>query len=386
MIGRGHSRLGWLAIIAVTLTAAGCGRASDDASQYPAVTEYLTLDLARLDNYANPDLPAPYRDPDVIALDRDRPPISDAVATLGRVLFFDAHVSVNDRIACASCHRPELGFTDSLPASVGHDGVTRAPFRAMRLANARWYNGPGFLWNRRATTLEEQATQPIVHPIEMGWDASHGGLDSLRQKLQRLPYYPELFAFAFGNPEITEARLRSALAQYVRSIVAVKSRWDIGYLVNYDPSIPDKGLLRDVPGLTPEENLGRSLFLRSREAGGFGCGSCHVPPTFSLSADARNNGLDANETVIFKAPSLKNVAITGPYMHDGRFSRLDLVVAFYDGFPQHGPALDPRFLTAEGHQVKLNMSAAQRDAVVAFLATLTDTTMRHDPRYQSPFR
>lgn len=375
-------------VLALALSAActGPSNVAEGAGHWPAVAEWTTLDLAHPDNYADPGLPAPYRDPAVQALDNSRDdPITDAGATLGRALFFDRHLSVDDRLACASCHLPTYGFTDTVAFSVGHAG-THLTRRTMRLANARWYDGPGFFWDRRAPTLEDQATQPIQHPDEMGWDSAHGGLEALLVKMQALPYYPELFAWAWGDRAITVERIRRSLAMYVRSIVAVRSRWDDGYTQVYDPDAPDKGLLRDVPTLDARENLGRHLFIATQDAGGFGCARCHVPPTFSLSADSRSNGITQHETVIFKAPSLKNVALAGPYMHNGRFPRLELAVAFYGGFFNDGPALDDRLRAPDGGQLRQPMSAKQREAITAFLRTLTDTTMRHDPRYASPFR
>ncbi len=373
-------------VLGFSVACTGPSNAGTGEGRWPAVAEWTMLDLAHPDNYAHPDLPAPYRDPAVEAIDNARNhPITDAGATLGRVLFFDSHLSVDDRTACASCHLPAWGFTDTAAFSTGHAGA-RLTRRTMRLANARWYAGPGFFWDRRAPTLEAQATMPIVHPDEMGWDADHGGLDALVTKLAALPYYPELFAWAWGDREITVGRVQRSLAMYVRSIVAVRSRWDAGYAQVYDPTLPDRGLSRDVPGLTTQENLGRSLFMRTHAEGGFGCASCHVPPTFSLDATAKSNGITQHETVVFKAPSLKNVALTGPYMHNGRFPRLALAVAFYGGFFNDGPALDDRLRGPGGSQLHTPMSGEQREALTAFLRTLTDTTLRHDPRFDTPFR
>lgn len=374
-----------LPILGACATPPGMDDATPSAD-FPAVAEWTTLDLGHPDNYADPSLPAPYRDPAVTALDSGRhDPITDRGATLGRVLFFDPRLSVNDRVSCASCHLPSHGFGDTAAFSVGHAGTPLA-IRTMRLVNARWYAGPGFLWDRRAPTLEAQATQPIVHPLEMGWDPAHGGLDALRQKMTRLPYYPELFRWAWGSDAITTDRLRRALAMYVRSIVAVDSRWDRGYAQVYDPDTPDRGVRRDVPMLTTEENRGRALFMTPIAEGGLGCAGCHVPPTFALAADARSNGLRAGETTVFKAPSLKDAARTPPYMHSAMLTSLTLVVAFYDGFTQPGPSLDPRLVPPGGGQLRFGLSAADREAVAAFLRTLDDLSLPDDPRFQSPFR
>jgi cytochrome c peroxidase len=361
------------------LTLAGCGGTS-------AVEEWTTLDLGHLDNYASLSLPAPYRDAAVVALDNSAgAPITDAGATLGRVLFFDPRLSVNQRISCASCHLPSHGFTDSVQYSRGHDG-TALPLRTMRLVNARWYAGPGFFWDRRAPSLEAQVTAPIVHRHEMGWVPSTGGLDTLFARLRNLPYYPPLFTLAWGDDDITRERVERALAMYVRSIVAVDSRWDRAYAAVYTDTLPDRGLSLDLPGFTPQENRGRALFVQSRADGGFGCASCHVPPTFALDPAALGNGITPDEPTVFKAPSLKNVAQAGHYMHDGRFPRLDLVAAFYADFVAPGPAVDPRLRNPDGSQVRLRATQAQTEAIAAFLATLTDTTLVHDSRFQDPFR
>lgn len=361
------------------LATLGCGSP-------PVSREWTTLDPEHPLDYARPDLPPHYRDPAVTALDNTRLlPVSNRVAALGHVLFFDRSLSVDRTVRCASCHLPTHGFADTARFSRGHRGEVLT-VRTMRLVNARWYAGPGFFWDRRVPTLEAQATHPITNAMEMGWDDAHGGLDALLARLASRPYYPELVSAAFGDAAITRDRLERALAAYVRSIVAVDSRWDREYAAVHDPALPDKGLDRDLPGFTPQENEGRALFIRSREAGGFGCASCHVPPTFALDPMARGNGLEPDAATIFKAPSLKNVAQAGPWMHDGRMPRLDLVVAFYADFVNPGPVLDARLRNPDGSQIRLHATQAQTEAIAAFLATLTDTTLAHDPRYRDPFR
>jgi cytochrome c peroxidase len=125
--------------------------------------------------------------------------------------------------------------------------------------------------------------------------------------------------------------------------------------------------------------------MTSAAQGGAGCSSCHVPPTFALAADARSNGLDAGEKRLFKAPSLRNVGLTGPYMHDGRFATLAEVIDFYDHGIQQGPALDNRLRQGRSPR-RMKLSAADRAALVAFLMTLTDPELTKDPRFSDPFR
>jgi cytochrome c peroxidase len=367
---------------------AGCpGPIGGGRSGNTTVGDPPAIDPTRLDNYARPDLPAHYRDPAVAALDQTRHlPVTNAGATLGRVLFFDRTLSVNDSLACASCHLPQLGFGDTARFSLGHDGKRRTTRHSMRLANARFYDGPGFFWDRRAPTLEAQVTEVIVNPIEFGFDGQRGGVDSLVRKLRRVPWYPPLFALAFGDSGVTAERLRSALGQFVRSIVSTDSKWDRGYATVYDAARPARSLLVDLPNFTVEENRGRRIFMRTRAEGGAGCASCHVPPTFSMSAGAMSNGMDLGETRIFKAPSLKNVALTPPYMHEGRLISPFQVAAYYNRFVQPGPALDPRLHGENGGQLDLRLSDEDQLALAAFLMTLTDSTLLSDPRFRDPFR
>jgi cytochrome c peroxidase len=169
-------------------------------------------------------------------------------------------------------------------------------------------------------------------------------------------------------------------------MVSVNSRWDAGYAQVFNPQAPDRGLGANVPGLSAEENRGKNLFLQPPPQGGAGCAGCHVPPTYSLAANSQSNGLDAGETRIFKAPSLKNVAVTGPYMHDGRLATLEQVVEHYVSGIQSGPALDNRLRGPGGQPQRLGLSAADKAALVAFLRTLTDNTLNADARFTDPFR
>lgn len=153
----------------------------------------------------------------------------------------------------------------------------------------------------------------------------------------------------------------------------------------YDSTRPARSLLADLANFTPEENLGRRIFMRTRAQGGAGCASCHVPPTFALSATSMSNGMDQGETRIFKAPSLKNVALAPPFMHEGRLSSTFQVAAYYNEFVLPGPALDPRLRGAHGRQLNLGLSSDEQLAVAAFLHTLTDSTLLSDRRFSNPF-
>jgi cytochrome c peroxidase len=265
--------------------------------------------------------------------------------------------------------------------------VTRTALHSMRLANARFNESGRYFWDRRAIHLEAQATEPVRDAGEMGFDAANGGITALLQRLAAVPYYPPLFRYAFGDATITEDRVQRALAQYVRSILAVNSRWDQAFAqVTPGPPGAPPPFLTPLPGFTAQEQRGQELYFRAIPDGGGGCQSCHLAPSFSLSAGSQGNGLDAGETRIFRSPSLKNAALSRRFMHDGRFASLEEVVEFYDSGVQPGPVLDARLRTPGGQPLRLNLSTADKAALVAFLRTLTDQSVITDPRFSSPFR
>jgi cytochrome c peroxidase len=297
-------------------------------------------------------------------------PITDAGATLGRVLFYDKRLSASDATSCASCHRQSLGFADALPRSIGFAGVL-TPRHATGLANARFYRRGRFFWDERAASLEAQVLEPIQHRDEMGM-----ALDTLAIKLSVTPYYPPLFTAAFGSPTITSARIAAALAQFTRAMVSGASR--------YDRAFDASGTADFAATLTPQEMLGEQLFRRS------GCGSCHVG--VAQTGDApHNNGLDAAAADsgagggLFKTPSLRNVAVRRRFMHDGRFASLDEVVAFYDSGVRASAQLDPRLRGPDGAPRRLGLDDAERAALVAFLGALTDSSFLTSPRFADPF-
>ncbi|MBU6365632.1 MAG: c-type cytochrome [Gemmatimonadetes bacterium] len=298
--------------------------------------------------------------------------ITDAGATLGRVLFHDRRLSANDRVSCASCHQQRFGFSDTARLSRGFAGAPTAR-HSMALANARIYPNGRFFWDERAPTLEAQVLLPIQDAGEMGMT-----LDGLLTKLRLTPYYAPLFAAAFGSNEITADRVSRALAQFVRALVPTASRFDQAFAGGGAPNF--------AAVFTPEEQLGEQLF-----RGRAGCARCHGQAT-QVAVAAVNNGLDAAPADAgagqgrFKVPSLRNVAIRAPYMHDGRFRTLEEVVAFYDSGVQAGAGTDPRLLQGPGGTpIRLGLSAAERAALVAFLRTLTDDTFLADPRLADPF-
>jgi cytochrome c peroxidase len=356
------------------------------------------LDLpATLYNYADPDLPAHYRAP--LVQDFDNTPVDNAVtdagATLGRVLFYDTALSQNETRSCASCHQQAFGFSDPETFSEGFAGGLTGR-NSMGLADARWYPSGRFFWDERAATLEEQVLGPIQNEVEMGLT-----LDELVERVADRPYYGDLFAAAFGDETVTSDRIARALAQFVRAMAAYRTRFDVA-LAGADT------LTAPFPGFTPAENLGKQLFFSPQTA----CAACHVagpppgpngaPPNLAIFQPLRplNNGLEAGPAAddgvgdisgdpaddgLFKSPSLRNVTVTAPYMHDGRFATLAEVIDHYDSGVQAHPNLDPRLRGPDGQPRRLDLTAEEKAALVAFLGTLTDDALLTDPRFSDPF-
>ncbi|MGZ5179377.1 MAG: cytochrome-c peroxidase [Ramlibacter sp.] len=372
-------------------TAAAAGSASATGSAAPGSSivlsplsaSVLKLDAQHLPDYA-PQLPAHFAGVQAVDNTPAGTGSSPAVATLGRVLFYEKALSVNGTVSCASCHKQAEDFGDGTRFSTGFaGGLTGA--HAMRLANVRYYQPGTMFWDKRAPSLEAQTTQPVQNPVEMGFDAAHGGIATAVQQLQGLPYYRDLFVGAYGDPAINEQRIQGALAQFIRGMVSTHSRWDDAAAQVFDPTLPDKGFNKDLPGFTAQENRGRQLFMASRADGGQNCAACHQPPSFALS-NSGNNGLDAGETRRLKSPSLKNVARSAAFMHDGRFSTLEQVIEHYSTGVQDGPALDGRLKGPDGQPLRPNLSQEDKDALVAFLRTLSDPVLAADPRFTDPFK
>lgn len=335
--------------------------------------------------YANLSLPAYLTTPPVIGQinSTTNNPITDYAATLGRVLFYDVHLSENNTTACASCHRQAFAFSDSAQFSTGFDGgqTTR---NSMSLLNAAYYPNGRYFWDERAASAEAQASRPIVNPVEMGMS-----MPKLVAKLQNLNYYPILFKNAYGSATVDSVRIVQALAQFVRSMVSYRSKYDIGRAA-FPPNQPPNV---NFANFTAQENQGKAIFF-----GAGNCAKCHGTETFTSPA-ARNNGLDlvyADNGVgtitgnpmqngQFKAPSIRSIEKSGPYMHDGRFTTLEQVVEHYNSQVKPHPNLSPELRNPDGTPHRMNLTAPQKAALIAFLKTLTDTGISMDVKYSNPF-
>ena len=332
-------------------------------------------------HYADMDLPAHFNTPAARRFDNTPPDnrVTDAGATLGRVLFYDTRLSATGTVACASCHQQQRAFVDANRFSKGHEGKL-TDRHAPTLGNLRFYARGRFFWDERARTLEAQVLQPIQSKVEMGQD-----LTKLTALLAEDEHYPNLYQKAFGSDTITPERTAKALAQFLRSLVSYQSKYDEGLA-------KARGVRADFDNFTAQENRGKTVFLNR-------CATCHLPGGQSAHFFMNrplNNGLDADmrktdggvgdltlnkaQFGLFKAPSLRNVEFTAPYMHDGRFATLEEVVDHYsNGIKQH-PSLDGRL------RRPLNFSGEQKAALVAFLKTLSDTHFLTDPKFSDPFQ
>ncbi|MEM7312667.1 MAG: cytochrome c peroxidase [Planctomycetota bacterium] len=320
-------------------------------------------------------------------------PITNHGATLGRVLFYDKSLSVNGSVACASCHQQKLAFTDDRPLSRGFDDqpVSR---NSMSLVNVRYYRNGRMFWDERADSLEAQVLQPIENKLEMGHQ-----LTALVKQLANDPIYPPLFSNAFGDEKVTTKRISRSLAQFVRSIVSFQSKYDVG-------RAKVESHLDPFPNFTQSENLGKEQFFGRGK-----CASCHMEQPDDLAAKktgyqsaffflfepvvsgvvvddpksdpgvAEHSG-KKTDVGKFKVPSLRNIALTAPYMHDGRFRLLDQVVEHYNWSVKPHPNLDERIQEfTEG----LALPEVEKNALGEFLLTLTDNQLINDKRFSDPF-
>ena len=343
-----------------------------------------TLNLPVNDfNYEDIDLPNSFFDNNLMREDNE--PNNNRTrnrgATLGRVLFYDKALSKNNTISCASCHDQAKSFSDSRKFSVGFEGGLTAR-NSMSLANAKFYRNGSFFWDERASSLEEQVLMPIQDHIEMGLT-----LSELEVKLSSKRKYKILFRRAFGDTIVTKERVSLALAQFVRSMVSYQSKYDEGLAQTNDPRRP-------FANFTNSENRGKQLFFSPQT----NCAQCHTTAAF-IGDEARNNGLDAvltdlgvggitgnnNDIGEFKVPSLRNIEVTAPFMHDGRFTTLEQVIEHYNSGVKNSPNLDNRLRQGNGVR-RLNLSNQDKLALKDFLLTLTDRTFLTDEKFSSPFK
>lgn len=325
--------------------------------------------------YALTNIPSYWKSGDIALADNtpDDNPITNAGATLGRVLFYDKRLSHNNGTSCASCHRQQNDFSDPNQFSEGFDGQLTER-HSMGLSNNAYYRRERYFWDERAATLEQQVLQPIQSPVEMG-----STLPQVRSKLAATSFYPALFEQAFGTPVISDDSIAKAMSQFVRSMVSYNSKFDQAVAAG-TPENPNYAAV-----FTSQEQLGATIFHGAGQ-----CSQCHRT-NIQVANTVHNIGLDPTSAPTdgagngqFKVPSLRNVAVRDGFMHDGRFSTLEEVIDFYSTGIQDNPFLDFR-LASTGLPDRFDFTPDEKAALIAFLNTLTDNTFLTSPLFSDPF-
>jgi len=301
---------------------------------------------------------------------------------LGKMLFYEKMLSKDASQACADCHQQVDGFSDKRQFSIGVENLEGGR-QAMPIFNMGWHTNE-FFWDGRASSLREQALKPIQDPLEM-----NETLDNVIAKLSTTQMYRDQFTRAFGTEEVTEDRIALALEQFMLSIVSHQSKYD-------------KWLAGEAD-LTESEERGRLLFETEYnpffpEFSGADCAHCHGGDNFE-NDQYMNNGLDTDASITdigreevtnlpedkakFKVPTLRNIELTAPYMHDGRFATLEEVIDHYNEGTQTSSTVDPTI--ANTKDTGLFLDAQDKIDLINFLKTLTDPTLATNNDYKSPF-
>ena len=338
----------------------------------PYVAEYNPASYQL--KYANNNLPEPN-------LPSDNPLTVEKVK-LGKMLFYDTKLSKDGSMKCATCHIQEDGFSDMNQFSTGVEGL-QGERQAMAIFNLAWHEN-GFFWDGRADLLRHQSILPIQDPLEM-----NETIVNVISKLVADTLYISQFRRAFKDGAITSLNISLALEAFMMSIVSDNSKYD-RYLAGLET-------------LTPSEENGRVLFFAEYNeffpaTSGADCAHCHSGNNFE-NDQYMNNGLDPDGQIAdigrekvtndpadkgkFKVTSLRNIAVTGPYMHDGRFNTLEEVVDHYNNGIHVSASLDPALEATTG--TGLMLDATEKADLINFLKTLTDDSYLNNPEYKSPF-
>ena len=307
-------------------------------------------------------------------------PLTAQGVQLGRMLFYEKRLSGDNSMSCASCHRQEHAFSDTAQFSIGiHGDLSHR--QAMSAVNMLW-NTNGYFWDGRAEKLREQSLMPVQDPIEM--DET---LENVVEKLEQDTMYTNQFLRVFGTAEPSAHLVSLALEQFMNSIVSYRSKYD--------------KYLAGEATLTESEERGRDLYFAEYnpffpEQSGADCGHCHSgknfdsPTYMNNGTDSLNSDLgrytvtgDSADVGLMKTTTLRNIALTSPYMHDGMFSTLREVIDHYDHGLQNSTTLDAAL--AMTMDTGLMLSEQDKDDLEAFLHTLTDYELITDERYASPF-
>ena len=311
------------------------------------------------------------------------PAVTNAGAQLGRVLFYDKRLSINRTVACASCHVQETAFADG--GKIGSEGMSGqiTPRNSPAICNTGYKNN--LFWDSRVQSLPDLIGKPVANHIEMGMES----LDQVAKRLGQTDFYPDLFEKAFGSRNISGDKIANAMSQFLGAMISNKSKYDEGVKTNFE-------------NFTALEKQGKDIFFNKDNH----CNTCHAAPYFGApdapfvgyygddKRGAANIGLElaykdsGYRNGEFCIPSLRNIALSAPYMHDGRFKTLDEVVEHYSKNIQTHPNLDANLRSnfGSGDAIRLNFTQDQKAALIAFLNTLTDESITRDVRFSDPFK
>jgi len=315
-------------------------------------------------------------------------------AVLGRVLFYDKNLSKDGTISCGSCHKQNVGFGDDKKVSLGvaNTAGDRNSIALSSVANFSAYYGTDlngatairFFWDNRAATAMEQSHGSITNPKEMNMSMS-----DVVAAVRNQPYYEPLFKKAYGDNDVTEDRVLESIANFVNAMGSYNSKFDVE-ASKFNSYIDYKNT--NFTGFTQSESAGKELYMTN-------CAVCHSANMGRPMLYNSSNGLllDENDKGVgdithtnsdngtFKVPTLRNIALTAPYMHDGRFNTLDEVLEHYSHGIQNSPNL-PSMLKNNGTPVQMNFTTQQKQDLIAFLNTLTDSKVAVDQRFSNPFK
>ena len=311
-------------------------------------------------------------------------PMSVEGVELGRRLFYDTRLSLDNSISCFSCHNQNNGFSDPNTFSVGVNGEI-GKRQSMSLVNLGWQSA--YFWDGRSETLEEQILHPVRDPIEMNqsWEAA-------TEKLKAVDAYKNDFYQVFRVVDFDSTHVSKAIAQFLRTLISSQSKYDVMYKHKNSLALNpfEQNLYTQI---TNEEWAGMDLFFSLT---GGDCLHCHDGPLMEVQGLFSNNGLDddfpdkgrmtvtgdPNDEGKFKAPTLRNIEFTAPYMHDGRFSNLDEVIGHYSFGIVESPTIDP--MIEFSHQGGVQLDAQEHQLVKSFLKTFTDHNFLNNPDFKDP--
>ncbi len=339
----------------------------DSSGNDPAVYDPTPYTL-NYGNFPTPDIPS------------DNKPTVAGVQ-LGRMLFYEKKLSKTGTMACADCHRQKDGFSDSLRFSIGVENLP-GKRQAMAVMNMAWHAN-GLFWDGRSPSMRDQALKPIQDPLEM-----NETLQNAVAKISGEKKYRDQFIRAFGDDTVTAERIGLAIEQFEITMISFNSKYD--------------RVLAGKDSLTSSEERGRKLFFTEYDpmgkARGAECFHCHAGHNFT-NDQFMNNGLDTEISALdlgrgkvtnkpsdrakFKTPSLRNIELSAPYMHDGRFNTLEEVIDHYNSGVKNSSTVE--FILQYNLQPGgLGLTAQEKSDLIAFLKTLTDTDFIKNSAFSNP--